>query len=135
MAVLISGAAGFFGSALVRAFARNGKDVIALDQTPEDQAQRRPDTPSGRVRYLAGDIVDRGTLDPERFDGVGGIVHAAALSLPNEKEMDQRIVDVNLGGTTNLLHLATQLPGCRKFLYVSSAGVYDQGEPVVLTES
>lgn len=135
MTVLISGGAGFFGSALVRAFARAGHNVVALDLTPEGQAQRRPDTPPRRVRYQAGDIADRATLDPARFQEVTGIVHAAALSLPNEKEMDQRIVDVNLGGTTNLLHLATQIPGCKKFLYVSSAGVYIQSEPGVLTES
>lgn len=135
MTTLITGAAGFFGSALVRAFARAGEDVIAFDQTPEGQAQRRPDTPPGRVRYLTGDVSDRATLDPGRFGGVTGIVHAAALSLPNEKEMDQRVVDVNLGGSTNLLHLATELEDCRKFLYVSSAGVYAQSRPRNLTES
>lgn len=135
MAVMITGAAGFFGSALVRAFARAGEDVVAFDQTPAGQAQRRPDTPAGRVRYLTGDVSDRATLAPTRFEGITGIVHAAALSLPNEKEMDQRVVDVNLGGTTNLLHLATELPDCRKFLYVSSAGVYDQSRPITISES
>lgn len=135
MAVLITGAAGFFGSALVRAFARRGSDVVAFDQTPEGQAQRRPDTPHERVRYITGDVADRSSLTPDRFEGVTGIVHAAALSLPNEKEMDERVVDVNLGGTANLLHLATRLPGFERFLFVSSAGVYDQSQRKNLTEA
>ncbi len=134
MSVLITGAAGFFGSALVRAFARNGEDVIAFDRTAEEQAQRRPDTPAERIRYVTGDVTDRSPLTADRFPDVEGIVHAAALSLPNEREMDQQIVDVNLGGTANMLHLATQLPNCRRFLFVSSAGVYDQSQPVTLTE-
>jgi nucleoside-diphosphate-sugar epimerase len=135
MAVLITGGGGFFGSALVRAFARNGEQVIVFDQTPKAQAQRRPDTPVERVRYLTGDVADRSTLEAGRFADVTAIVHAAALSLPNEVEMDRQVVDVNLGGTANLLHLATQLGECSRFLYVSSAGVYEQGGSVTLSEA
>jgi UDP-glucose 4-epimerase len=133
--VLVTGAAGFFGSAIVRSLALDGHDVVAFDRTPEQDAQTRPDTPPGRVGYVVGDVTDRGTLEPTRFDGVTGIVHAAALSLPNETEMAAAILDVNVRGTVNVLELAGQLPQCDRFLQVSSAGVYDLGRRGVVNEA
>jgi nucleoside-diphosphate-sugar epimerase len=129
MAVLVTGAAGFFGSAIVRSLAFDGHDVVALDRTPEQDAQTRPDTRPGRVRYMVGDVTDPGSLEPTRFEGVTGIVHAAALSLPNETEAAAAILDVNVRGTVNVLEFAGMLPQCDRFLQVSSAGVYDLGRP------
>ncbi|MEO5963878.1 MAG: NAD(P)-dependent oxidoreductase [Candidatus Limnocylindrales bacterium] len=134
MTVLVTGAAGFFGSAIVRAMALAGHEVVAFDRTPEHEAQTRPDTPPGRVRYLSGDVTDPDSLDPARFAGVTGIVHAAALSLPDEAGAAALILDVNVRGTLNLLTLAGQLPGCERFLLVSSAGVYDLGRSVLIDE-
>lgn len=133
MTVLITGAAGFYGSALVRAFAVAGEDVIAYDTTPELGAQRRPDTPYDRVRYVQGSTVDREALKALPRD-IDAVVHVAALSLPNEAEMAETIVDANLFGTANLLNLATTIPTCKSFLYISSAGVYDQGQHRILRE-
>ncbi len=134
MTVLVTGAAGFFGSAIVRAMAIAGHEVLAFDRTPEHDAQTRPDTPPGRVRYLSGDVTDPDSLAPVRFDGVTGIVHAAALSLPDEVGAAARILDVNVRGTSNVLTLAGQLPGCERFLQVSSAGVYDLSRPERIAE-
>jgi UDP-glucose 4-epimerase len=135
MSILVTGAAGFFGSAIVRMLALSGHDVIAFDRTEEAEAQVRPDTPGGRVRYLSGDVTNRHSLDPARFAGVTGIVHAAALSLPDEVGMAEAILDVNVGGTINVIALATRLSGCAKMLYVSSAGVYDLTRPGRLDET
>lgn len=135
MSILVTGAAGFFGSAIVRMFALAGHDVIAFDRTHEAEAQVRPDTPGGRVRYLTGDVTGRRSLDAARFAGVTGVVHAAALSLSDEAGMAETILEVNVGGTINVLALATRIPGCTKVLYVSSAGVYDLARPMRLKEA
>ena len=127
--ILVTGAAGFFGSAIVRALALEGHDVVAFDRTPEKDAQTRPDTPPGRVRYLVGDVTDPLSLEPTRFEGVTSIVHAAALSLPTEAKAATAILDVNVGGTINVLELAGQLSECDRLLHVSSAGVYDLDRP------
>lgn len=135
MTVLVTGAAGFFGSAIVRAMALAGHAVVAFDRTPERDAQVRPDTPAGRVRYVVGDVTEAPSLDPARFGDVTGIVHAAALSLPDEVGSAATILDVNVRGTLNVLALAGQLPRCERFLQVSSAGVYDLGRAGPITES
>lgn len=134
MTVLVTGAAGFFGSAIVRALVLAGHEVVALDRTPEREAQKRPDTPPGHARYLAGDVTSADSLDPKRFEGVTGIVHAAALSLTDEVDAAARILDVNVRGTMNVLTLAGRLPHCDRFLLVSSAGVYDLGRPESIGE-
>ncbi len=135
MTVLVTGAAGFFGSAIVRALALAGRSVVALDRTPEHRAQTRPDTPAGRVRYVVGDVTEPASLAPSRFADVTGVIHAAALSLPDEAGSAASILEVNVGGTVNLLTLAGRLPRCERFLQVSSAGVYDLGRPGRISEA
>ena len=125
MAVLVTGAAGFFGSALVRSLAARGADVIALDRTPPDDRQPRSDAPARGVTHVCADLTDRATLDPRRLRGVTGIVHAAAVSPPDGSAMAQQLLDANVGGTIEALRLAHQVPSCRTFLYVSSVAVYD----------
>ncbi|HEU0244313.1 MAG TPA: NAD(P)-dependent oxidoreductase [Candidatus Limnocylindrales bacterium] len=135
MSVLVTGAAGFFGSAIVRALCIAGHDVVALDRTPQRLAQTRPDTPGDRVRYLVGDVTNAADLEPVRFGGVTAIVHAAALSLPDEVTSASTILDVNVRGTLNVLSLAAALPSCDRFLLVSSAGVYDLATPGRIQEA
>lgn len=135
MTVLVTGAAGFFGSALVRSLALAGRDVMAVDRVPETAAQRRPDVPAGLVRYLVADLTDPGSLARLRGEEVTAIVHAAALSLPDEPRYAQATVDVNVRGTLALLELAAALPRCDRFLLVSSAGVYDLERPGTITET
>jgi nucleoside-diphosphate-sugar epimerase len=135
MRVLITGAGGFFGKALVRAFAHGGEEVLAADVVPEADYQPRPLASGGPVRYLTVDVADPASFSAERVGPVDGIVHAAALT-PTMDEMKAepaRLVSVNLVGTLNALELAREL-GCRRFLFISSAGVYDQFTDTVLTE-
>lgn len=135
MTVLVTGASGFFGSAIVRAMTAAGYEVVAFDQTPERVIQAHPDGTVERVRHVVGDVTDLGDLDPGRFQDVTGIVHAAALSLPDEVGEAARILDVNVRGTMNILTLAGQLPRCERFVQVSSAGVYDLSRPVSIREA
>ena len=63
MRVLITGAAGFFGLALTRAFAGAGHTVLATDAAPLADFLPRPDTPLERVHYLTVDVTDRDSFD------------------------------------------------------------------------
>ena len=134
--VLITGAAGFFGLALTRAFARSGCTVLAIDAASPESFHPRGDTPLERVSYRQLDITDRHTTSTLAHATVDLIVHAAALTPTalQQSEEPERIVDVNLGGTLNLLAAARCDPHCRRFVLISSAGVYDQTEPGVLHE-
>ena len=135
MRVLVTGAGGFFGRALVRAFARGGEHVVAADILPPDGFAPRSDTPSDRVEYVVLDVADPAAWSTGVTGPVDGIVHAAALtpSIQEAHEDPSKLVRVNLIGTLNALEFARQ-ENLGKFLFISSAGVYNQFEEEVLTE-
>lgn len=136
MRVLITGAGGFFGRALVRAFALGGEEVVAADiMAPEDFAPRS-DTPSDGVSYVQLDVADEGQWSTDRIGAIDGIVQAAALTptLDQMKEDPRKLVNVNLIGTLHSLNFAAD-NGVGKYLFISSGGVYDQFTDTVLRES
>ena len=135
MTVLITGAGGFFGRALVRQFAMAGDDVVAADILTSEAFAPRPDTPPDRVRYVQLDVADPNAWSTADLSGVSGIVHAAALTPTVEESQHDpgRLIGVNLIGTINALEFA-RTNKCEKFLFVSSGGVYDQFKEVELRE-
>lgn len=137
MRVLITGASGFFGTALVRAFTLRGDSVLAVDSTPPGEIDLRSDTPRDRVRILTCDVSQRHQVLALDADSADAIVHAAALTPTVEAERadPDRILDVNLGGTINLLSLARRLPHCRRFLLISSSAVFNPELSGVLQEA
>ena len=136
MRVVITGAAGFLGLALTREFALAGHAVLAADSAPPTEFHPRADTPLDHVQYVTADVTDRDALPDLLRSDIDAVVHAAALTPTALQEVDdpERIIEVNLGGTVNMLAFARNAPGCRKFLYVSSAGVFDQGKAAILRE-
>ena len=136
MRVLITGAAGFFGRALVRHFALAGEDVVAADiMSPEDFVPRS-DTPASNLSYVQLDVANEDHWTTDRTGSVDGIVQAAALTptLDQMKEDPRKLVDVNLIGTLHALNFAQDI-GAGKFLFISSGGVYDQFTDATLHEA
>lgn len=134
-AVLVLGAAGFFGLAIVRALTAHGLHVIASDRVDPDQFIVRPGTRTELVRYERRDVTSE-PLD-DLASAVGGAVHAAALTPQDEAAGDtaDRLVRVNLESLLALLRAANASSSCRRVLFVSSAGVYDQRRAGSLTEA
>jgi UDP-glucose 4-epimerase len=128
MPTLVTGGVGFAGSNIVKALAEAGHEVVSLDVAPVDAlAQRYLEPWKGRVQWLQCDILDRQGLNDlaskHKFDKV---VHAAAFtgSRPEtERSQGQRILDINITGTVNVVEMAMRA-GVRRFLYVGTAGVY-----------
>ena len=133
MKVLVTGAGGFFGRSLVREFASSGHSVIAADILAPDEFVPRDDTDMANLQYEQLDVADQRAW--QQFSEVQGIVHAAALTPTVEESQHDptRLLGVNLIGTLNALEHARQI-GVEKFLFISSGGVYDQFEEVVLRE-
>jgi len=132
--ILITGAGGFFGKALIRAFTGAGYQVLAADVFPLTEFVPRPGTED--FRYVRMDVADPVAWESSNLRGVSGVVHAAAVT-PTSEQMQanpRSLVAVNLGGTLNALEFARSA-GCTKFLFISSAGVYDQSSDRVLSES
>ncbi|MCP4545263.1 MAG: SDR family oxidoreductase [bacterium] len=113
--VLVAGASGTLGRALVSVLAHRGREVVALV---------RPRSAS-RVEPLAGDLVDlvagevtAPELPPSAFEGVDAIISTIGIT----KQRDGLTYDqVDYEGNLNLLR-AAEAHGVRRFIYVSVVG-------------
>ena len=137
MRIAVTGATGFIGTHLVKELAASGHDVVGVDLRPPDEATAAYLGPDGdRVRFATADLAVRGHLEdaaPGPFDGV---VHAAVVTSTAEVEAadPERVVSVNLLGTIETLRVA-RVWRARRFIYVSSSGVYGETDPAIpLTE-
>jgi hypothetical protein len=128
MRILVSGARGFIGGALVARLRGQGHGVVALSRT----ASSGPDTISWEP--LAG------RLDPAAVEGFDGVIHLAGENIGAGRwtaGRRQRILDSRRHGTRLLaatLAEATRRPG----VFVSASGVNyygDRGDEVLTEDS
>jgi nucleoside-diphosphate-sugar epimerase len=126
MNVLITGAYGFVGVNLVRRFAVDGHNVLALDcGDPDPRTQRFLGAHSSRILPIVSDINDE-DLEERVPRPIDLAVHAAAVTplAPGEESRSSvEAVSVNVAGTARLLRAAKML-GAHRFIYVSSGSVY-----------
>jgi dihydroflavonol-4-reductase len=116
MKVLVTGATGFLGGALVRAFTDRGTKVTVLVRKPD--AVKKQLYPG--VTFLEGDIARAESLPAFPMD-IDCVIHAAGmLGHFRGKESVYRLV--NTAGTANVLN-STEAANIKRFLFVSSAGV------------
>lgn len=121
MRILVTGGAGFVGSALVPELHRQGHDIVILDWFlfPSDN----PFQPSGRLTLIKGDV--RNPFDVRgAMRGVDAVIHLAAMSNDPSGDLDKELTrQVNLVATRSVLEIARDC-GAKRFIYASSASVY-----------
>ncbi|HLA98077.1 MAG TPA: NAD-dependent epimerase/dehydratase family protein [Anaerolineales bacterium] len=124
MNFLITGAAGFLGSALAIRLAREGHQVRGLD----DLSTGDPQALSPDVHFTRGDVNDRPKLWTLLQD-VDCVYHLAArVSVPESALYPREYNAVNVGGTVSLMEAMRDV-GVRRVVFISSGAVYgDQGE-------
>jgi dTDP-glucose 4,6-dehydratase/UDP-glucose 4-epimerase len=116
---LITGGAGFIGSALAHRLVSDGHRVTVLDRFSRGQSCRLP--PEARI--IAGDIRDHAVVQCAVGDA-DVIWHLAYVQGTQTFYADPKdVIDVALTGMMNVLHACEQDPG-KTLLLVSSSEVY-----------
>ena len=124
-AVLITGGTGFIGSHIALRLAERGDRAILFDVTPlSDEPAWLLRSVTDRISVVLGSVVDLNALHVacER-ESVTDIIHAASIVGPDALlSRPREALDVNVGGTLNVLEAARQL-NLRRLVYVSTIGV------------
>ena len=125
---LVTGAAGFIGSALAKSLIEEGSEVVTIDNLSTGFRSNIPDG----VVFLEGDCQDQKILDQLHSNKFDAIYHIAGQS-SGEISFDDPVYDLqtNTQSTLQLLQLCRQTD-CKKVIYASSMSVYGQvpDEPI-----
>ncbi len=144
MKVLITGGAGFIGSATAKALMDRGDTPVLIDnfndyydpKIKEDRIKKFLKDYKGKFKLYRGDIRDEKFLEkvfkkerPEK------VVHLAAMAgVRNSLKNPALYADVNVMGTTRLLDLSVKY-GIKNFLYASSSSVYGNNKKLPFSET
>lgn len=122
MVYLVTGAAGFIGSALVRALLDSGEQVRGIDNFSTGRRENLSDVLS-RVDFREGDLTDFAACESV-CRGVDYIFHEAAIpSVPRSIADPVGSNSANVDATVNLL-VAARDANVRRFVYAGSSSAY-----------
>jgi NADH dehydrogenase len=116
--IVLTGGTGFVGQRLARQLTAQGRAVRVLSRNPHRVAL------PGTVEWAAGDLTDPSSLSAA-LKGAETVIHLAA-ALPGGRVPTAGLESANVGGTAALAS-AARAAGVRRFIHVSSAGVYGDG--------
>lgn len=108
--ILITGGTGTFGKALVRHLlaVKGVPKIIVFSRDEYKQGEMRREFDDPRLRFLIGDVRDRGRLT-RAFNHVDIVVHAAALKqVPALEYNPAEAIETNINGTRNVIEAALE---------------------------
>ncbi len=117
---LVTGAAGFLGGTICRQLVERGERVRAFVLPNDPAIKFLPE----KVEITEGDLCDKESLErffaiPEEMESI--VLHIASI-VTVDPEYSQKVMDVNVGGTKNIIDLCLSHKECRKLVYCSSTG-------------
>ncbi|MBI3298599.1 MAG: GDP-mannose 4,6-dehydratase [Elusimicrobia bacterium] len=128
--VLVTGGAGFIGSALSTRLSAAGALVTVLDNLATGRKENLAD--AGDARLVVGDIRDGAILE-RLLPGTDIVYHLACLGVRHSIHSPTENHEVNASGTLGLLKAARQA-GVARFVHVSSSEVYGTARTAPMTE-
>ncbi|TET96781.1 MAG: NAD-dependent epimerase/dehydratase family protein [Anaerolineales bacterium] len=131
MNFLVTGAAGFLGSALANRLAREGHQVRGYD----DLSAGDPSRLSADVLFTRGDVTDRPKLWT-LLQEVDCVYHLAAkVSVPESILYPREYNIINVGGTVSVMEAMRDV-GVRRVILISSGAIYgDQGQQPLVEDA
>lgn len=122
----MTGGAGFIGSHLCTRLAQDGHQVRVLDKLTGEASRKRAESLAKLrgVTIIEGDIRDAALCRSVLLGADFVFHHAAEVSVPQSIADPATCIEVNLGGTVNLLEAARTLGTLTRFVLASSCAVY-----------
>ncbi|MFW6287011.1 MAG: NAD-dependent epimerase/dehydratase family protein [Candidatus Sumerlaeota bacterium] len=122
--ILVTGASGFLGSAVVRIARARGYDVRPMVRENSDLTLLKG---IDKETFVYGDMTDAGSLQ-KATQGVDAVVHCAATVSTGAPDLEKSR-KVNVEGTANLL-AACSRNGVRRFINISSQSAHPENPSV-----
>jgi len=122
----VTGGAGFIGSHLTARLAQDGHQVRVLDKLTGEASRKRAESLAKLpgVTIIEGDIRDAALCRSVLLGADFVFHHAAEVSVPQSIIDPATCIEVNLGGTVNLLEAARETGTLTRFVLASSCAVY-----------
>lgn len=132
--VLVTGGAGFIGSALCHDLLERDNDVVCLDNFATGKKDNISDLrDNANFRLIEGDIRDPETCK-KAVKGMDIVLHQAALgSVPRSIADPATTNAVNIDGFLNMI-IATRDAGIKRFVFASSSSVYGDSKELPKVE-
>jgi len=131
---LVTGGAGFIGSALVRGLLGQGAASVSVVDNLLTGYERNLDEVRGSIDFHRVDIRDYESLLPA-MQGVDIVFHEAAIpSVPRSIREPVPSHDVNVTGTFNVLRAAKEA-GVRRVIYAASSSAYGDTDELPKVET
>jgi UDP-glucose 4-epimerase len=132
--ILITGGAGFIGSALAEKLLQNTDNfIVIVDNLTTGEISKLPDAPDGRMQFVNCDVNNyrdiAGVMLSHHFDYV--FHYAAIVGVSRTQQYPVKVLN-DLKGIENILNLSKN-SGVKRIFFSSSSEVY--GEPTELPQN
>src|SRR5947207_3184221 len=131
---VVTGGAGFIGSAIVRALLREGASKIVVIDSLLTGHERNLEEVRGQIEFQRADIRNFEEIAPH-IRGAAVVFHEAAIpSVPRSIDDPIPSHEVNINGTFNVLRAAHE-GGVGRVVYAASSSAYGDAEVLPKVES
>lgn len=121
--VLLTGGAGFIGTALARRLIADN-DIVVLDNGHRNSLKHSDIATHPRLTFILGDVLDPDAVN-RAIDGCQMVVHLAAIAgVDTVIKMPVTCMRVALIGTYNVLEAAARTKGIERFVDFSTSEVF-----------
>ena len=132
--ILVTGGAGFLGSALVKLLIKRKKKVIIFDNNFRGSYKNIQKLKSN-FNFVKGDIRNLNSIK-KALKNVNEVYHLAFINgTSNFYSKPKLVMDVGIKGTINLLDAINTNKNVKKFIYASSSEIYQNPDKLPTPEN